>query len=184
MAAQTLLSLRPAPLAIVSADGEPVTVGGAPVVAWERRADNGLIHTLGAVIPLPEDTPRGTCSVPIEVAGYGFWIGDTADGLPTQLATCGQEARGPEQVFRWIAPADGRVCFDNAASDYDTVLHARTGRCSSRRSEIACNDDFGGRLQSAIEVEAVADQEYFILVDGFGDATGRFVLEAREGACE
>jgi hypothetical protein len=190
MEAGRLVSRHHAPLAVAD-NGEALdTVSDAPVLNWDLRAANGRIHTLARVIPLPVDAGRGTCAQPIPVEGYGVWIGDTADGLPTQLSTCGDEerdslgGRGAEQIFSWTAPGDGAVCFSTAGSAFDTVLHARETVCSSRRFEIICNDDANRSLQSAIQLDVDAGNEYFILVDGYQAATtGRFMLEARVGAC-
>ena len=178
-----LYSLRPSVLEIAG-DGGRATVGGAAVAAWDQPASNGIFHILNAVIALPGDQPRGGCSVPANIEGFGFWIGDNTGAGASQLSTCGDEARGREQVFSWTAPATGSVCVDTFGSSIDTVLHARSGVCASRRFELACNDDAGDSLTSSITLDVVEGTAYFLLLDSFDlDQNGRYILSVTSGAC-
>ena len=112
-------------------------------------------------------------------------IGDTNDAFATQVGTCGEEAAAKEQIFAWRAAADGVACFDTRGSRYDTVLHVRTGVCSARRSEVECNDDVNeNALWSQVQLEVTAGQVYYLLVDGFRERAGRYLLNIREGACD
>ncbi len=185
----TLFSGLPAPLDVVVARDGQISVGGAVVTGVDLFATNGVIHTVSSVIAVPADSPVGGCAIPTQIQGYGAWFGDTNDGFATQIGTCGEEAEAKEQIFQWNAPADGQVCMVTAGSRYDTVLHVRTGVCSTRRSEVACNDDIMGpdgveALWSRVELEVQAGEDYFVIVDGFREGAGRYLLRILEGPCE
>ena len=74
-----------------------------------------------------------------------------------------------------------------AGSRYDTVLHVRSGVCASRWSEIACNDDVDVNreiLWSVVELDVEAGEDYFLIVDGFREGAGRYLLRIIEGSCD
>ncbi len=52
--------------------------------------------------------------------------------------------------YRYTAPSAQPLIIDTMGSDYDTVLVVWTGSRGSLTS-VACNDDFGGTLQSTVE---------------------------------
>ncbi|MBL0062420.1 MAG: hypothetical protein IPP40_13295 [bacterium] len=60
-------------------------------------------------------------------------------------------------------------------SNYDTELYIRTTDACPGTSEVACNDDWFG-LQSFLSVTLNAGQTYFIIVDGYFDYFGDYVL--------
>ena len=75
--------------------------------------------------------------------------------------------------FLWTAPVAGAYQIDLLGSDYDTAIMILDGDCDGE--QLACNDDFDD-LQSAVLVNLVADQTIVIVVDGYGGASGEFVL--------
>ncbi len=80
--------------------------------------------------------------------------------------------------FQWTAPADGAYQIDLLGSSYDTALMVLDGDCEGQR--LACNDDFAG-LQSAVLVNLTEGQTIVIVVDGYGGASGEFVLNIATG---
>jgi hypothetical protein len=80
-----------------------------------------------------------------------------------------------EVAWAWTAPRDGKYSFDTFGSDYDTVLYVRADGCGGEPR--ACNDDSSG-MQSKLTVQAEAGQQFVIVVDGFRQATGHYVLNA------
>jgi hypothetical protein len=71
----------------------------------------------------------------------------------------------------------------NAATNYDTKLHVYEGSCSAL-SCVTANDDYfstpytcaSSSLNSIAEWCSVSGQTYYILVSGFGTATGNFAI--------
>src|SRR5438105_3254105 len=73
--------------------------------------------------------------------------------------------------FAFTAPSNMEIEAYTFGSDYDTVLSAWTGSQGSL-SEVACNDDVNGSLQSRITFQAAAGTTYYFMVavccgDGF-----------------
>ena len=86
--------------------------------------------------------------------------------------------------FRWSPPKSGIVTFTARGSGFDTLLAAYTGRSLQELqlvSKTAQDDDIGGFLTSRIQFNALAENEYFICLDGLqgasGDAVLRWILE-------
>lgn len=81
--------------------------------------------------------------------------------------------------FRWTANFTGRLRADSFGSGYDTVLAAYSGE-GGPGVEVACNDDFGGSLQSRIEFAVVFGRTYWIQVSEYGaPGGGSLVLNVR-----
>ena len=169
------------------------TIGGHPLVEADRNAYNGIIHTIDAVLRPPAEPDA--CEDPVEIEAFGVFEGTTADGGSRYGSTCGALAESPEKVFSFTPDRDSRVCISTEGSDFDTVLHVREevceqldaqANCPDEADMTRCNDDSGenGERTSALTLNTIAGQEYFIFIDGFGaDASGNFRLEINEGAC-
>jgi len=81
--------------------------------------------------------------------------------------------------FRWVADFTGRLRVTTFGSTYDTVLAAYTGS-SVPGTELACNDDSDGTLQSRIEFSVARGQSYLIQVSDYGSpGGGTLVLNVR-----
>ncbi|MBU1431097.1 hypothetical protein KKF91_11215, partial [Myxococcota bacterium] len=98
------------------------------------------------------------------------FMGDTTNGLSDHLASCGNGAQGPEQVYAFrLAPdfAEAELCA--MVTGYDTVLHVREGDCLGEGAEIACDDDGlnDGNGGSMVRFMARPDVDYFLFVDSF-----------------
>ena len=81
--------------------------------------------------------------------------------------------------------AHARIIFVSTfGSDFDTVLDVFTGACGDL-TEIACDDDTGGGLQSSLTFRAEPGQSYLIRASGFAGETGSLTinLSAIGGLC-
>lgn len=95
-----------------------------------------------------------------EGATKEWWEGDWAGN------------RGGASVwFRWIAPAEGQVTFDPKGSNLDTLLAIYTLPNTSMSPV-----QLDSKRNSPISFDAVAGTEYYIGVDGYNGATGRFLI--------
>lgn len=79
---------------------------------------------------------------------------------------------GASLWWSWIAPHSGPVQITTAGSRFDTLLAVYSGPALAELSLIAQSDDDGDLLQGAVTFDAVADTEYQIAVDGYGDEEG------------
>jgi hypothetical protein len=73
--------------------------------------------------------------------------------------------------YTYTPSAGGFVNANTFGSDYDTTLSAYTG-ARGALTQIACNDDAGGNLQSSVTWEVVAGTTYHLMAGSFGDAPG------------
>jgi hypothetical protein len=82
----------------------------------------------------------------------------------------------PDRGYLWEAPADGTYTIDTFGSDFDTILYVRD-ECLSATS-IACNDDLdpGVMRQSTVDVTLTMGQQVVIIVDGWENEHGNFVV--------
>lgn len=101
-----------------------------------------------AVSPTP-----GFCST--SPGSFGVWYKFTGNGNPVTMTTC------------------------NASTNFDTKLLVYSGSCTSL-SCVTGNDDMSGcsfgSLRSSVTFTSVNGQTYYVLVTGFGSATGTFGL--------
>jgi hypothetical protein len=101
--------------------------------------------------------------------------GASTDGQPDDECT----AFGFNQIdndvwFRYTATCSGRAVISTAGSNFDTKIAAYPGSpaCPPANTAIACNDDFGGTLQSEIRFDALAGTTYRIRVGGYRNRAG------------
>ena len=78
---------------------------------------------------------------------------------------------GPTVWYTYTPTEDQRLLADTFGSDYDTTLSAYVGSPGSLE-QIACNDDAGGDVQSAIVIEVEAGTTYYFLVGAFDSGPG------------
>ncbi len=81
--------------------------------------------------------------------------------------------------YQYRAGTDSRVRFQTIGSDYDTWLAVLAGEPGSL-VEVACNDDHDEGLQSQVDLTAVADTSYYVMIGGGDGETGCLVFEALE----
>ncbi|MEQ1504560.1 MAG: hypothetical protein ABMB14_20140, partial [Myxococcota bacterium] len=112
--------------------------------------------------------PEAVASGALPIVVEGATVGATAD----QASSCGG-ASASDDTVAFTAPADGVYTFDTAGSAFDTVVSVVDG-CGG--VELGCADDTAGSAQGAVAVALVAGQAVVVVVDGFGTASGDWVL--------
>jgi hypothetical protein len=78
----------------------------------------------------------------------------------------------PDVQLVWTPLVAGTYTFDTLGSTFDTVLHARVDCVGP---QLACNDDTFMTL-SQITLDLVAGQSVMIVIDGWNQAAGNYVL--------
>lgn len=117
--------------------------------------------------------------------GAGAATGDTTSAASDYGMSCGFDtATTGDQQVEFTAISAGDYTFDTFGTAHDTVLGAfSTGDCAT---QIACNDDSGGFLQSSITVTLSAGETILINVDGYAGDVGPWILNttyAPPGVC-
>jgi hypothetical protein len=101
-------------------------------------------------------------------------FGDTTDAINFVMPGCGA-SDSPERTYSFTAPESAMYELNTFGSLYDTVLAVRDATCDG--AELACNDDWGGGVESQVFVELAAGQTVVVVVDGFGmGSAGPFTL--------
>jgi len=107
-----------------------------------------------------EELAAGSCGAPFDFEALRRYHGpipyaggSIADGEAAVVGSCGGEGR--EQVFRWVAPRDGKVGFRLAEGDPRLTIHVRS-RCVDEETERFCAP--GDRLLVlAVEKDEILD---------------------------
>src|SRR5438093_7062308 len=127
-------------------------------------------------------TLAGDCSSPTVVPEQGGTFSGTTSGTSSLAGTCGSSGSSPEQVFQWTPAVSGLATIETCGSGttYDSVLYLRAGSCTSG-AEVQCNDDACANSTGLIRASRLtptvsAGTTYYIVVDGFGGASGSFAL--------
>jgi hypothetical protein len=79
--------------------------------------------------------------------------------------------QGATVWYSFTPTTDLRVDANTLGSDYDTTLSVYTGTPGAL-TQIACNDDVAGSLQSRVRFDATAGETYFFMVGSFGGGPG------------
>jgi len=114
-----------------------------------------------------------------DVTGRRQVTGNTA-GLPAVFEAGCRTNLAPEAIFLvTLRPGLHALAIDTAGSAFDTVLSVR-GTCADLDSETACNDDVRpGNRTSALRLERPPAGDHFLLLDGFREEAGPYVLNLR-----
>jgi hypothetical protein len=93
----------------------------------------------------------------------------------TDATTAGDDpicfGQGPTVWYQFTPAEDVRLEANTFGSDYDTTLGVYTGSRGDL-SEVACNDDAAGTLQSRVRFDADAGETYFFMVGLFFGGPG------------
>lgn len=134
----------------------------------------------GACVDAVADLGCGACE-PLDTSCVDFDLGSATGQVATgtnvgagndTTVSC-TAAGGEEHVFSWTTPSSGTWIFDTAGSNYDTALSVRFPDCTG--SELACTG-YLGDTTSQIKLDLVDGQPVVITLDGFGAASGNYVL--------
>jgi cysteine-rich repeat protein len=187
-------SVSPTPTSIVpptptpTASSAPTNTTGSVPTPTPTRAPSATNTASSAPSPTPTNFGSGTCASPIVLPPQGGSFTGTTSGASAQAGSCTSTSTAPEQVFVWTPSVSGTATFQTCSATqttYDTVLYVRGGTCSGG-AELACNDDTTGcgtttdptnpHRGSRVTLSVTAGQSYYVFVDGFGGASGNFVL--------
>ena len=114
-----------------------------------------------------------------DITDIGRVTGTTV-GQPSVFETTCRANFAPEQVFLFtLRHPVARLVFSTTGTEFDTLLDVRQG-CLPDAASIACNDDrVVGDRTSEVVIEAPAPGDYFVVLDGFRDEQGPYVLTVR-----
>lgn len=143
--------------------------GGYTVTSWSGAPVRGA----GAVASSGRGPGGpGTCGQPLELAVGTPVNGDTRDAANVMQGSC---ARGdaPERVYQLTLESRAQVSVA-LESDYDGALYI-VRSCGQMSTELACNDDAGSTSRSRLSA-TLEPGEYFLVVDGYGDASGTYEM--------
>lgn len=126
-------------------------------------------------------TWEGTCDAPLDFFDHAVeergqfnvrGMLPNRDGLLE--GSCGQFPQGSEMVYRYRAPAQGRLSFAVGSFDEDTIIYAR-GSCSDAASQRICTRQGSSRL-----LTMKSGEEVFLIVDGPSSGEdGTYILSAQ-----
>ncbi len=155
--------------------------------AADRDCNADEVCMDGVCVPDPGVGPVGdACAAPEPIVvgdrRMGTTMGQGANHTEADAQCSVGSATGPEAVFAYRPRAAGQLCASALGSGFDTLVYVRRTRCRDGE-EVVCNDDAAGVLQSEATFDAVAGEQYFIFVDGFGGSSGDFILALSAGAC-
>lgn len=102
--------------------------------------------------------------------------GDTRGQSDTRTPGCGSRAGSPDQTWTFTATQSGPLQL-HVDAEYDSVLAVYEQGGSN---PIQCNDDFQGTRMSRLTVPVVQGHTYEVVVDGYGGASGAYMLRATQ----
>lgn len=123
-------------------------------------------------VPPPITNDDCTGALPIACAGSvtGTTVGATIDAV----ATCVTTLNTAPGVWYSFTGDGSQVIMSLCGSSYDTKIGIFRGTCAALIC-VTGNDDFCG-LQSQVTFGTIAGATYYVLVTGFGTASGNFTL--------
>jgi thermitase len=141
---------------------------------WDQFTGAGRVNAYRALrmsqnppphINLPNDLVTDAISISPALKLYRnaqeVW-GSTTSGDPSACAPY------TNSVWYTYRPHSNRnVTISTLGSTYDTVLAVYTNP-SNASSQVVCNDDFSGSLQSQVTFSATADVTYWIMIGNYG----------------
>ena len=103
----------------------------------------------------------------------GTSVGATSE---TDEPPHGDRAASASVWMKWRAQGSGIATFNTKGSNFDTTLAVYSGETLEALQVRAADADLGGYLTSKVRFNAIEDQVYSVVVDGFNGATGDVVL--------
>jgi cysteine-rich repeat protein len=120
-----------------------------------------------------------TCggAIPVSLAlGTQTIAGATVGGSSHSSTQCAGEELATDRIYAVTPAADGFIAawLDPAATSYDAMLYVLDD-CEDPASGILCADGIGVGGET-LSFAAYSGQTYYIIVDGFGGASGTYTL--------
>ena len=150
------------------------------VTGFQQEAGD---YTLTVECAEPDPVPENdTCDMAIAIACGEQVAGTTAGANSADVENCDVSLNTAPAVW-YVLSGTGdvlNITADTFGSDFDTKLGVFSGSCD----DLLCvggNDDASGELQSAVNFQSEAGVDYYILVTGFGNNEGGYILNV---SCE
>lgn len=128
------------------------------------------------------DNCSGAIGIACGQTKSGTTVGSTADNAPFCVTSVGTGGGVWYKVVGTGGFIQASTC--NAGTNYDSKLHVYSGSCSALTCVTANDDDINCStgpgtpgFKSTVTWCSVQGQTYYILVNGFGSATGSFSLD-------
>jgi subtilase family serine protease len=140
-----------------------------------RGATGDITLNLALAVPPANDNfAKATVLTGTAITWSGSNVGATREAVEPAIL----RNRGGTSVWLvWTAPASGNVIISTAGSSFDTMLAVYSGSSLATLRSVAANDDVSAQnLSSAVTLNVVADQTYYIQIDGYNGATGNISL--------
>ncbi|MEK6677310.1 MAG: hypothetical protein AABZ47_16870 [Planctomycetota bacterium] len=155
-------------------DGDPCTGTGDPGVGIDE------CDGLGGCAGLPDPDCNDDCETAVLITEGKTPGNNTTAGTDDSEASCQPDSNN-DVWFKYIATCSGPLHINTNGSDFtpsnDTVLSVYDA-CDNP-TEIACDDDGGFGLLSALTFDATQGTMYFIRVAGFQNNVGDISLTVR-----
>lgn len=99
--------------------------------------------------------------------GTPLVVGNNVNSSDQTQGSC-HSSGGFDFSFLWTAPDDGCLEFDTDGTTYDTSIYILD---SCGGAELDCNDDSIFGLQSYLNYDVVAGEDYILVVDGYSSTS-------------
>jgi Secretion system C-terminal sorting domain len=126
---------------------------------------------------IPNDACTGALPIPCGGSVSGTTVGATIDAVPTCITTLNT---APGIWYTFVGNGATNTLSTCGGATWDTKIGVFTGTCAA----LVCvtgNDDFCG-LQSQVVFPTTLGTTYYVLLTGFGAATGAFTLTRTSAA--
>lgn len=150
---------------------DPVVAEPVTVAAGQTRT--GVDVVINALSPPPNDDCSAATPIPALPWAAALDTRGATTAPSDPLQSCPLDGPNQDSSSVWYvftATQDMTMVADTLGSDYDTVLTAYVGSCGAL-TEIACNDDVPGSLDSRIGFSVHAGETILLEVAGY-DVTG------------
>ena len=126
-------------------------------------------------IGLPNDTCAGATDIGATPYSANSLTSSATAESNAPAPACGNQSRGKGVWYRFTAATEGTITAQTFGSNYDTILAAYSGSCTTLRP-VACNDDSVG-VQSRVAFQALAGSTYHFLVTAYHNDGGSLVFQ-------
>lgn len=130
-------------------------------------------------IPNPERQGGDTIADAVLISELPYYNTGTTTGYTNDYdeACPYTDSTAPDVVYEIIPPGDANLVIDMLGSTYDTKIYLY----DEDLELVACNDDFYSDYVSKLEdIPVEAGARYYLVIDGYGEAHGDYVLNVVE----
>ncbi len=113
-------------------------------------------------------------AIPYTDTGTTATMSDNYDLLGDTCGCCGH-VNSRDVIYSFSPPFTGSFTISLCGSSYDTYMWVNTGGACPGNTQVACNDDACG-LQSSLTLTLLAGTTYYIVIDGYNNQSGAYVL--------